>query len=548
MQPRVMTGRMRNSSVEGFERSPQKSLGSLMKPEDLAKKFKQKASNQKNLIADFNRKPSNNGNSKVTSNSFIDHPAQDGKPGDFKMFQRNPKVTSGKKVNGKAETDKFLRSPSSTGISEDIPIFTIFERRLKAEGILENGKLFLKEPGLDYYQCMSDLKDISRYTARLLYTNYGIDKDAAVGYATSEKTMRTIFKELQVDPDVAARHVFFEGMDNYLNVTNGIVAVHNGVVEFKDKAPEFAFKYCLNACFDETANGVNFEKFLAGFIGNDQTAHRRFWQLMGHLLFENISGKALVWFYGKGDDGKSEFVKFLQKILRPSVATYSADIGTAFDKHGPAYFQNAKILFLHETNKALTQTNVDIIKRLTGGDAITVNPKNKDMSQQDLCVKILITGNHLPSFAPGVLDDALKRRLQFVRVYSVPQEERIEKVSTLLFRERDYFLTKAVQGFADLQKTGFNFSSCSKDDELERVIFGNDVAGVFLEECCNINKDAYVFTDTFKKFAENWLKSNDCEWSVRDLRKAIVAKGYVYSKFRANGDNRWGFRGFSIKT
>ena len=82
---------------------------------------------------------------------------------------------------------------------------------------------------------------------------------------------------------------------------------------------------------------------------------------------------------------------------------------------------------------------------------------------------------------------------------------------------------------------------------MARTVLENDVASVFLEECCEIAEGNYVFGERFKSFAEGWLHMGFYDWSVEDLRKALIAKGFVYTRFRAQGENRRGFQGFSLK-
>ncbi len=490
-------------------------------------------------------------NGSGTTESFLNNPATDGiSPLThtlFNDFVLEPTSLASVLLNGNKATADFLENPDVSGLAEQPSLLTVFVHYLHENAIFCDQKLWLRESGCGYYRQIADFMEFLRFSVLCLIKEFGVDKDAAIGFVENTKTLRSIFQTLQIDPDISARSILFEGKRNCLNVANGIVKVENAKITFVDLAEKFCFKYQLDARFDMKAKGAIFERFLCGFIGTDPMAHRRFWQLMGHLLFENMTGKSVVWFYGKGNDGKSQFVKFLQKILKPQSTLYCSDVGSAFDKHGLAYFTDAKLVVLQETNKPLTLSNVDVIKRLTGNDDVTVNPKNRPMYTKNFSLKMLVLGNHLPMFAPGVVDDALKQRLQFVRVFSVPTEERVENISEILYGERDYFVTKAVEGFADLQASNFNFALCQKDEDLARTVLENDVASVFLEECCEIADGNYVFGERFKSFAEGWLHMGFYDWSVEDLRKALIAKGFVYTRFRAQGENRRGFRGFSLK-
>lgn len=547
----------RENGLENFERHPEATSGVLLNCTGAQSDYwgMYKTITNNNESSGFQIRPDQDNtsilNGSGTTEGFMDDPDSDGISPQMNTilegFVLAPTSSSSVLLNGNGLTNGFLEDPGISGLTEQPSLLSSFVRYLQKNAIFCDQKLWLRENGCAYYRPIGDLMDFCRFSVVCLMEKFNVEKDRAMEIGADFKMLKKIFSALLIDPDVQMRGILFNGKQNYLNLKNGVILVENGVISFLRMDKELCFKYQVNAHFNKRAEGTIFEKFLHGFIGDDPMAHRRFWQLMGHLLFENTSAKSLVWLYGKGDDGKSEFVKFLQKLLMPITATYSSDAMSAFDKHGAAYFQNAKILFLHEANKPLNQSNVDIIKRLTGGDSISVNPKNKEMKQVNLSIKILITGNHLPNFAPGILDEALKRRLQFIRVYSVPKSDRVENISQILLKDRDYFITKAINGFADLQTSNFEFASCAKDDDLAKTIFENDIADIFLEECCNVQATSFVYIESFKKFAEKWLKGAQCEWSVNELRKAIIAKGFLYTRFRANGQNRWGFKGFELK-
>jgi len=554
----VLQGRLesRENRLENFERHPEATSGILIKCNGTQSDYWGLNETTTNYGSrGFKVRPNQDSaillNGSGRTESFLNNPAIDGISPQMNTilegFVLAPTSSSSVLLNGNGLTNGFLEDPGISGLTEQPSLLSSFVRYLQKNAIFCDQKLWLRENGCAYYRPIGDLMDFCRFSVVCLMEKFNVEKDSAMEIGADFKMLKKIFSALLIDPDVQMRGILFNGKQNYLNLKNGVILVENGVISFLRMDKELCFKYQVNAHFNKRAEGTVFEKFLHGFIGDDPMAHRRFWQLMGHLLFENMTGKSLVWFYGKGNDGKSQFVKFLQKILQPKSALYCSDVGSAFDKHGLAYFTDAKLVVLQETNKTLTLSNVDVIKRLTGNDDVTVNPKNRPMYTKNFSLKILVLGNHLPMFAPGVVDDALKQRLQFVRVFSVPTEERVENISEILYGERDYFVTKAVEGFADLQASNFNFALCQKDEDLARTVLENDVASVFLEECCEIADGNYVFGERFKSFAEGWLHMGFYDWSVEDLRKALIAKGFVYTRFRAQGENRRGFRGFSLK-
>lgn len=397
-----------------------------------------------------------------------------------------------------------------------------------------------------YYKQILKPIALQKYAIFWLMQKHDISETEAITVIKPWK-FNEVYHELFIRPSCCARSQAFNGNDNLLNLCSEIALVEGGQISFEKHDENLkAFRYIIDAKYDINAKGERFENFLRIFIGEDSAAHQRFWECMGHLLFSNQSGKALVWMYGHGNDGKSELVRFLRLLFNEG-GTYSSDITAAFDKHGPAYWGDARLVFLNEANKEISQQHIDMLKRLTGGDAITVNPKGKAMYEKTFDVKFLVTSNHFPQFAPGVVDEALKRRLQFIKVFSVSEAEKVEDLHRYLWEERDYFVTHAIEGFADLQNRGYSFSQCRKDEALSESVFGNDVAAVFLEDCCIVGRERYVFGNEFNEAAKSWLTQTGYSCSVSKLRMAIQQKGFEYKRFRVGNLNKHGFRGFSVK-
>lgn len=184
------------------------------------------------------------------------------------------------------------------------------------------------------------------------------------------------------------------------------------------------------------------------FVGSEEDDIRRFWQMGGNLIFPNPDAKTIFIMHGDGNDGKSLLCSFIKRITIPSKAVCDADSTTAFSTFGIAAFADSQIVFLHELNGTISQLTADIIKRLTGGDGVMINRKNKDIVDALLKLKLLITCNHIPSFAPGVIDQALINRLQFLKVNAPPKKYEDKQLLEKLWEERDYFITMSIKGYA----------------------------------------------------------------------------------------------------
>ena len=334
------------------------------------------------------------------------------------------------------------------------------------------------------------------------------------------------------------------GGDAYL-VQNGKIR-HLSAKKCRDK--KLLFTYCANASFNIDAHHDAWDQFLNIFIGKNKTDRKRFWQLMGNLIFSNPSAKVFVIMHGDGDDGKSMLCRVIKRIFNATSAVCDSDSHTAFSEFGKSSFKDAKMLFLHELNDELSQKTIDELKRLTGADGFTVNRKNRDMINALLRVKILITCNHLPRFALGSIDKALLNRLQFIKVFAPNKKFEDKDLAEKLYEERDYFITKSIIGFAQLQKNNYQFEDSDKDKQLEEAVLNANPAVAFLNDCCETNPDAYTTAEDFKIAVKNWAEDSLEQVRLKDMREAIKNLGYKFGKKTTMPDrNKHVFYGFKLK-
>lgn len=269
---------------------------------------------------------------------------------------------------------------------------------------------------------------------------------------------------------------------------------------------------------------------------------------MGYLLFSERSGKAFVLLYGEGNDGKSTLCEFLERIYKPSGIVVPSTISQAFSTHAAAYYSNARLLILGECNSTFTQSQVDCIKRFTGRDGIPLNTKHGAISHGHLDIKILGACNHLPSFKTGCIDEALKSRIQPIRMYSVPKEHQNADQVDLLLKDASYFIQEAIEGFARLQKNHYVFTNCKKDDHLRSQIFDANPAQQFVDDVCEIGCKYELKSSELKEAFLNWKDREGVDCNYREFCTALQNLGYPQRRFNHGvGNNFRGFKGLRLK-
>lgn len=416
--------------------------------------------------------------------------------------------------------------------------------------------LWVKALDAHHYVEIRNVEDFMRYAITRLSMLAVYDKDDLLKTVTAEKA-RKAFLAARVDPVAIKAGDDFEGHPQYLPLRDQVVRVKQGKIKFfsydQCERGHIAFNYCIDACYDEAADSTYFEKFLSDYIGEKKDAHLRYWELHGDLFFEDNTSKAIVCVYGvKGNEGKTTESNMIQELVLPKgIAVCEADAQRALSEHGAATFPFARILILTEANAEQGQREVDYKKRISGGDGFMINPKHATMVADKVKFKLLEICNHPAAFKDGTDDNAIKNRYQYVQVYPAPAEKRSPNLKRNLLRNRDYFVTQCVRGFARLQENNYQFTQCAKDDAVKDVVFGSTPVIAFLEDCCLENASGGTFTpandvkDAYKK----WAKRAQCHCKFKQVKQGLINHGHSFCRRRYGKDKRnlYGFEGIQLK-
>lgn len=412
------------------------------------------------------------------------------------------------------------------------------------------GCIYVREIGAFHYIPMPTPNALRTYLLRLL-CNGESTKLRSFQQRIRPAKVKRLYRDILDDPFAQDSGKKFINDGNCLLVSNYCIIVEDGQVFpipiEKLKETGMYFTYAVNASYDENSKHETWDRFLEIFVGSEEDDIRRFWQMMGNLYFSNQGAKTIVIIHGDGNDGKSLLCSFIKRIMIPNKAVCDADSTTAFSTFGIAAFADSQIVFLHELNNPISQLTADIIKRLTGGDGVMINRKNKDIIDALLKVKLLITCNHIPSFEPGVIDQALINRLQFLKVNAPPKKYEDKQLLEKLWEERDYFITMSILGYADLQANQYQFTSSEKDKLLADTVLGANPAIAFRNCCCNVQKEGYLTAFEFKVALKLWQRASLDNTKLKDIKLSLQNLGHPFIKLTAGKDrNKYAFLGLAL--
>jgi P4 family phage/plasmid primase-like protien len=172
------------------------------------------------------------------------------------------------------------------------------------------------------------------------------------------------------------------------------------------------------------------EQFLASIWGSATSERSEFLQeWIGHLMVPDITQHKIAVLHGVPRSGKSTIGRLIQRIIgKENVA--AANLMAMSSNHGlgPFVGKNAMIFFdAHMGSKNTGEQSLELLKSISGGDPVQVNPKFLAPYDITLSARIMIICNEIPRFRDA--GNALLARmipLRFDRTFFGQEDQHLE--------------------------------------------------------------------------------------------------------------------------
>jgi P4 family phage/plasmid primase-like protien len=214
--------------------------------------------------------------------------------------------------------------------------------------------------------------------------------------------------------------------------------------------PNFFTTTCLPFSFNERSKCNRWMQFLDE-VAPDPEIRKMLQQMMGLFL---VTDKRFEYFWilvGSGANGKSKLCDVLTELLgKQNVSNVSLE--QMSEKHTPIAMLGKLANIASEIETEEVKAGEGIIKRIAGGDPVTLNEKFKSPFDAILDVRLLFACNELPVFKDR--SKAIKRRLVIIPMtQEIPVEKRDPRLFEKLQKELPGILNWALAGLKDLYST-----------------------------------------------------------------------------------------------
>jgi putative DNA primase/helicase len=290
----------------------------------------------------------------------------------------------------------------------------------------------------------------------------------------------------------------------FLPVANGLLNLDS--LRLEPFNPDLFFRFKLPVAYEPAAECTKFKKILSEILEEDENKIKLIQEIFGYCLFKGMPAQKSFWIYGPAASGKTTVFKILGELLGKENVSSLDMQEIEYSRFAVAGLQNKLANILGEPNPGELKKSTTF-KKLTGGDIITADRKNKSLITFSNTAKLIIYANRYPNITDT--GDAFWRRvivLGFNHRFSEFKKD-VWKEVTEDTAEMSGVLCWTIEGLKRLKDNDWTFTETDGDGNGKREFMLNaNPKEVFLSEECIFDRKSWTANDDL------WLAYSDwCE-------------------------------------
>ena len=293
-----------------------------------------------------------------------------------------------------------------------------------------------------------------------------------------------------------------------LPLANGLLDVGSG--HRLQHTPHLWSTYSLPYAYDPIdplGEPVEWDRFLESIWPGDQESKDTLEEAMGYTLIPDQSLQVFFGLVGATRGGKGVISKVWTELLGAEnvIGPQLSTLGTQF---GLQNWIGKPLAIIPDGRQGRNDHAGIMLERLlaiTGGDAVTVDRKNRDHWTGVLPTRIVLVSNHLPTFSDGSL--ALVHRLVplYFRKSFVGGEDRT--LVRRLLGELPAILRRCLAARARLKARGYFIVPDSSQELMGEFRDSVSPEHAFVEECCDLGDYETKLEDLYHAW-EAWCREH----------------------------------------
>lgn len=273
-------------------------------------------------------------------------------------------------------------------------------------------------------------------------------------------------------------------------------------------------------------NTPKMDEIFGQWVGEENI--KTLYQILAYCLLPDYPLNRIFCFIGSGMNGKSKFLELLRKFIGVENVC-STELDTLLQSRFEITRLYKKLVCqMGETNfNEMNKTS--ILKKLSGGDLIGFEHKNKDLIEDMNYAKILIATNNLPSTTDKTI--GFYRRWLIVDFPNQFSEKK-DILSEIPKEEYEILTVKCLSLLKDLLDERQFHNEGSVEDRIKRYEEKSNPLDKFIAEFYDVsNPNDFVTKHSFLIGLNEWLKNNKFrEMGDKTIKRIMIEKGFEDTK------------------
>ena len=326
---------------------------------------------------------------------------------------------------------------------------------------------------------------------------------------------------LALDPNAE-----FDLDPNLIAFANGVLDIKTD--EFRKPRPVDLLTTKLPVNYKPNARCPLIDKIFSDLVEDPTDLY----ELTAYCLWRGYPYHKVFFLYGSGGNGKSVFQNILILLLGAHNVK-AIDLASLCTNRFASAELYGKLAAICGEIRYSELKDTDLLKRLTGGDAIRAERKYKDPFDYHNYAKIIVSANEIPKTSDKTR--AFYRRvylIQFPNVFEGTGREDKTLLSKVGKEELEGLAAKAVRYLQQLIKRGFFFTNDKPTDELERDYerLSNPLAE-FLEQFTVEDPEGMIPRHHLRELFNLWQKSKGRRtWTDKAVTQEMKLLGHEFAQ------------------
>jgi len=357
-------------------------------------------------------------------------------------------------------------------------------------------------------------------------------------YCSSLSGLKSMIQIAQTDEEMQIGSSWFDRNHMRLNVDNGIIDLENiKCVDFDRR--EF-ITHKADVTYVKGKRNKQWESFFEDILPDRDV--RRFVQTaVGYSVTGLTEEDKVFILLGDGCNGKSTFTSAIVNLLGTYASQASSDLLIHKHSSGPRndmfVLMGKRFVSATETGESC-QLNENIVKQMTSGERVSVNPKYKSQIEFTPTWKTWLSTNHEPTITGT--DYAIRRRLILIPFsVQIPLGKIDVRLRTYFandYEGRSGILNWILDGVQLWKKYGLVLPNCVLNFT-KRYHEDQNLIGQFLTDMCVTARDAKVAKNTlFSAYVEYCKQVKEKYRSKNAFGRHLRGEGFTEIR---NSQNRY---------